>query len=237
MSEFDVEGVEVDGRVGGHSVEGQDAGRTVHIHSHSVRDGGGRERDECLCVVVPHRVKVIGAAQTPGLVVPSEPAGLLVAFPSDSSESHRDIHLSVPLHLPVTATAQTISAQQLTEDVESVGLVGIRLLLVHQLHLPVAVGQPEVPVCGDRVECEVTGNWWRKEQRNSLSSNTTDVFCHGSCVVSSGITSGCSACVCAAEPNRVQTYISSDQELASVLHCCLPWERKYSWTNVFFFIE
>lgn len=51
-----------------------------------------------------------------------------------------------PLRLPVRAAAQTAAAQQLATEVESVRVIGIRLILVDVRHRPVVVGQPEFSV-------------------------------------------------------------------------------------------
>jgi len=107
---------------------------------------------------VPDGVKIIRAAQTPGARVPPKPGSVTVAFPLNSTESHGHIHLSVPLHLPVTATCEDISAQQLTEEIKPLWTMRIHLLLVHQLHLLVVIRQFEVSVSCVRVQGEFTGN-------------------------------------------------------------------------------
>lgn len=153
------QGVEVDGRGGGGSVEGQGARRTVHVHPQSVAGGGrGRGRDELSLAVVAHGVAAfVGAAQAPGHVVEAKLAVVAASFTADVSVSHRDLHLPFPPHLPEAAVGQTLCTHHLGPEVESIGVVWIQLLLLHARHLPVVVGQPELPVHRVRVDGEPTG--------------------------------------------------------------------------------
>lgn len=166
--------MEVDRCVGGDSVEGQSASRPVHMHSHSVGGGGGVV-EVCTDAIVTDGVTVIiGAKKTPGLNVPSKPAALRVSSPLDSAVSHGDIDPFTPLDLPVTATSQTLCTHHLIPVVEPLWLIAARLLLSPMRRLPVAVRQPEVSVCGERVQCEFTGVWWR--ERDTIQF----VISHGS---------------------------------------------------------
>ena len=156
FSECGVEGVEVDQWVRD-SVEGQSASRTVHIHCYSTRGGGGGVRDLSF-LIVTDSVSLVRAEQTPRLIVPSKPAVITYSFPSDSSVSHCYTNLSSPLDLPVTATSQTSSTQQLRPEVKSLWMIRIWLLLFHICHFLV-VRQFEVFVHCVCVKCEFTEIW------------------------------------------------------------------------------
>ena len=156
--------MEVDRRVGGDSVEGQNASRTVHIHSYSVRDGGGRGQQGRLRFIVIHKVRIVfGASQSPGLIVPSKPAVSSVSSPGHSPFSHRYVNSASPLHLPVTATGQSSLAQQLFPEVEPVRGPPPRCrgrgrrVVVGQRHRPVVVGQLDGSVDRVCVHSEFTG--------------------------------------------------------------------------------
>lgn len=153
-----VEGVEVNQDVVGHSVEGQDAGRMVHIHRYYVRGGGAGGGDGGVSVSVPHnKTFIVGEVQTPGLVVLSKQTVTAVSFPSDPSVTHRDTKVSFGLDLPVRTARQSVSTQQLGIHIKPVWMVGVRLALPVERHLPVAVTQFEGPVDGVCVDCELTG--------------------------------------------------------------------------------
>lgn len=141
--------MEVDQSVGRDSVEGQSPSRTVHIHSYSVRDRGGG--DGCFFIIVPDRVTVIRASQTPGLIIPSKPGS--PAFPWDPSVSHCYVNISFPLNFPVTTTSQAIFTQHLAKHIKSLWVIRIRLLLLQYFHPPVVVKQFQVFVCGVQVQC------------------------------------------------------------------------------------
>lgn len=155
FSEGGVEGVEVDQGIRGHSVEGQRPSRMVQVHRHPVPAAGGGDGDDLHLVAVKDGVAdIVAALQAPGLVVPSEPAVAALAFPSDSSVTHRDQNPAGPLHLPVTATGKAVATQQLA-PFEPLGMIGIRLLLVHR-HLLVVVGQHEFSADRVRVHFKFT---------------------------------------------------------------------------------
>ena len=183
FSEWGVEGVEVDQWVRGDSVEGQSASRTVHIHCYSTRKGegggrrgwgGGRGRgggsgDECLSVVVTGIVTTIKAPQTPGLIIHSKLTVSTVTSPFDSSVTHWYRNIFSPLDLPVTATSQTSSAQQLrTPVLKPLCMIRIWLILLHTCHLPVVVRQFDLSVDCVCVDCELTGIWWREKDATQL---------------------------------------------------------------------
>ena len=168
LSECGVEGVEVDQRVRGDSVEGQSSSRNVHINWNSVRDWGGT--NGCLSLIVNDRVTIIiRADQPPGLIIKSKHTVITESFPSDSSVTHWYINPSSPLHLPVTATSQTSCTQQLPPVFKPVWMIRIRLILFHKCHLPVVVRQFEFSVYCVCVDCELTGIWWREQTQHSCS--------------------------------------------------------------------
>ena len=155
----------------------------VHVHRDSVgAGGGGGGGDVCGFVIVPHGVTdSIGADQTPRLIVPPKQALVSVSFPADSSVSHRYVDSAAPLHLPVTATSQTITTQQLRPVVKSVWMIGIRLILLHMGHQLVVVGQFDLLVHCVCVELEFAEIWWRKKQQSCsywslICSFTTSVM-------------------------------------------------------------
>ena len=162
FSECRIEGVEVDQWVRD-SVEGQSASRTVHIHCYSVRDRGGGEGEGFFSLIVTDRVTtIIRAVQTPGLIIQSKPMVITVSSPPDSSVTHWYTNASFPLDLPVTATSQIISTQQLPE-VKPLWMIRIWLLLSHVCHLLVVVRQFELSVYSVCVHCEFTDIWWREQ--------------------------------------------------------------------------
>lgn len=97
-----VDGVEVERSVWGNIIKGQSSSRTIHVHSYSVGEGcggggwwggrrvwGGRRgegrREGGFFAIVPDRVTLIRAAQTPGLVSASKLAMNAVSFPLNPS--------------------------------------------------------------------------------------------------------------------------------------------------------
>ena len=158
FSECAVEGVEVDQSVRGDSVEGHRASRPVQIHCHLVRNRA-RITYAYICmdfVVSEGREAASRAAQAPRLVTETEAAVGTCSFSSDASVSHSDGHPPFPLHLPVTAASQSIGAQQLLPVVEPLWVIRIRLLLPHQCHRPVVLGQREECVCRVWVQGDCT---------------------------------------------------------------------------------
>ena len=164
--------------VRGDSVEGQSASRIVQIHCHPVgvkvrvrvRVRGGMEGSPSFIVIDS---KIIGALQTPGLIISSKPALSFVSFCYDSFVRHRYINHSSPLDLPVTATGQTISAQQLLPAVKPLWVIRVRLLHFHCCHLPVVVGQFEESVYCVCVHYEFTGPWWRGQDTEQFNIQHT----------------------------------------------------------------
>ena len=170
FSECGVESVEVDQCVRGDSVEGQRANKTVHIYCYSTRGGGGGGGggggDGCSSVIVTDIVTTIRAAETPGLIIFSKPAVITASSP-DSSVTHWYRNVSSPLYLPVTATSQAISTQQLRPVIKPVWVIRVWLILLYVCHLLVVVRQFDLPVDCVCVDCEFTGIWWREENKYS----------------------------------------------------------------------
>lgn len=165
LSEGGGEGEEVYQCVKGDCVEGQQTSRIVHIHCYSlrrIRRGEGVGDGCSVCIVTDRVVIIIGAEQTPGMIIHSKHTVTFVSSPADSFVAHWYINLSSPFHLPVTTTGQITFTQQLRPPVESVRVIRIRLVLLHTRHLPVVVGQFELSVDCVCVERELTGIWWRR---------------------------------------------------------------------------
>lgn len=87
-------------------------------------------------VIVPNTVTVLRTLQTPRLVVPSKPAVVSLSGPADPSVTQRHVNMSNPVHLPVTATSETRTTQQLRPLVKPVRVLRIRLLHLHVGRLP-----------------------------------------------------------------------------------------------------
>ncbi|KAK6291402.1 hypothetical protein J4Q44_G00381680 [Coregonus suidteri] len=106
LSECGVECVQVGQCVRGDSVEGQSAGWPVQIHSYSVGAGGGDVYGSVL-IIVPGRVTVVRADQTPGLVIVSKPTVITPSSPADSFICHSYISPSLHSTLPPSNSAQS----------------------------------------------------------------------------------------------------------------------------------
>ena len=111
--------MEVDQFVSADFVEGQSAGRIVHIHCYSpgVRAGGG---DGCFSVIVTDIISTTGAGHSPGMIISSKYTGIIFPIPADSFVTHCYVNPSFPLNLPVAAPSQTSNTQQLFKVVKSV---------------------------------------------------------------------------------------------------------------------
>ena len=157
LSECGVECVQVGQCVRGDSVEGQSVGWPVQIHSYSVGAGGGDVYSSEV-IIVPGRVTVVRAAQTPGLVIVSKPTVITPFSPADSFTCHSYISLSpTPLYLPVTAPSQILSTQHLSTVLKSLWVIRIRMVLSHMCHLFVPLRQKAVSEYCVWVQCEITG--------------------------------------------------------------------------------
>ena len=90
-------------------------------------------------------------------MVPSKPAVVGLSSPADAPVAQRDVNSSGQLQLPVAATRQAFSTQNLLVLLKPVGVIGVRLLRLHERHLPVVVGQFEVLVHRVGVDRDFTG--------------------------------------------------------------------------------
>lgn len=147
------EGVEVDWRVGAHTVERENP----NPNPNRVVDGGEGcgQSHECHLVVVPGGESGSGAAQTPHVLVPPKAAVHFVSLPLDSSVGHLHLHQSPLLHLPVRASRHVGGTQQLPA-VKPVRVIGVQLTMLHQLSLCVVVGQLDLSVGSVQVQLEFT---------------------------------------------------------------------------------
>lgn len=167
------EGVEVDQRARQDLVEGQKSSWTIHKHSYSVGDRGGGGGGGVLgqvhhSAVVPDGESSRRTAQTPGVLVHSKPAGGAVAFPPDAFVGDGHVHHSPPLQLPVAATSQTSSREQLAEALEPVRVLLVLLVVPGGGHAPAVLRHPQLPVGRVRVQKQLAGNW-RKGASLSVS--------------------------------------------------------------------
>ena len=117
--------------VRGDAVEGQSACWPVQVHSYSSGAGGGGRYDSVF-IIVPGRVTVRRAEQTPGLGIISKPGLITPPFPLDAFIRHSYRNPTpTPLSLPVAASSQTLSTQHLIPPVKSLWVVRIQLLLTY----------------------------------------------------------------------------------------------------------
>lgn len=147
----------MDQTVRGDSVEGESASRTVHIYCYSVRGGGRVGANRCSSVIVPRKVIIIRAVQTPGRIIPSQPAVHTLPSPSDSSVRQTDVDRSFPLHFPVTATSQRTSTQQLEPAVKPLWVISTLARLGHNCRFSFVTGQMKLSVCCGWVQPQITG--------------------------------------------------------------------------------
>lgn len=97
-------------------VECKNSTRVVQVDADPVRRWG---RKLCAPVVVHERVLVVGAVQTPGLVIPAQAAVVPAPFAADSlvGDGHVDLR-PPPVQLPVAASPRhTLSTQHLEHRV------------------------------------------------------------------------------------------------------------------------
>lgn len=120
----------------------------MRVRGREVRDGG----DVYPNVIVKGRVAFIRTNKTPRLIILSKPA-----FGTASTNSfigHRNINLSSPPHFPVTVTSQAVATQQLRKVLKPLWMSRIWLVLGHCRDHPVVVGQFDVSLDCDGVNCE-----------------------------------------------------------------------------------
>jgi len=167
-------------------VEGDDASRMVHIDCNSVRHRWCRQWNLFPFHLVPDKVAIFTAPQSPGrsiwfkVTVLFQEARVycfkpLVSTPFHSFITHSYEHISLPLNLPVTASSETIFALNLTE---------IRwhwyshfLCRVPWCHFSVVIRQLEAAVCCIRVQTEFTSIWLREYGKTEEASFSCNVIC------------------------------------------------------------
>lgn len=165
FAELAAESVEVtEVSFGGHPVEGQRTSGPVEEDCYSARVKGGRSRYDCRLVHVASW-ELVAAEQTPGPLVVSNPAVVILPLPSDSPVRDSNVDPSFPVHLPVAASCQPFPTQHLLPVVESLWLVRVRQPLGQYSHLVVVPRQRETTVCGVWVQCELAGNCLRKQSK------------------------------------------------------------------------
>ena len=150
--------------VRGDAEEGQSACLPVQVHSYSAGAGRGGTYGT-LIIIVPGRVTVTTAFQTPGLVIASKPTVSTHPFPLDAFIGHCYMNLTTtPLSLPVAASRQTLSTHHLIRVVKSLWVVRTWLILSHTCHLSVPLREREISACCVWVQCELT-SICRQEER------------------------------------------------------------------------
>ena len=156
----------------GDAVEGQSAGWPVQVHSYSAGAGRGGTYGT-LIIIVPGRVTVTTAFQTPGLVIASKPTVSTHPFPLDAFIGHCYMNLNpTPLSLPVAASRQTLYTQHLIPAAKSLWVVRIQLILFHICHLSVPIREREISACCVWVQCELTGICRQEERREERTSSS-----------------------------------------------------------------
>lgn len=101
-------------------------------------------------------VTVFGVAQTPGDVIPAQPA--VGTFPLPANPSVGDSYSAppTPLCLPVAPTRQPLLTQHLRPEIEPVRVLGVRLL-GPTCCLPVPLRQRKIYVCRVWVQGQFVG--------------------------------------------------------------------------------
>jgi len=149
------------------AVEGQNTGWPVQIHSYSIRY---RWRGRNLCavslIIVPGSVNCITTVKIPGLVIESKPT-VNPTFSPDSFICHCYMTPASQFNLPVTASSQTLSTQNLLIVLKSLWMISIRLWLFHTCCISV-LRQNEMSVCCVWIQCEITGIWTKEEKTHHL---------------------------------------------------------------------
>ncbi len=128
------------------AVEGQSAGRHVQIHSYSCRIRRW-DRYASVHIIVPGSESIRRTVQTPGFFTASKPT-VIPSFPADFFICHCYISLtSSPFSLPVTASSQNLSTQNLLKALKSVWMIRIRLLLLNMCCFSIILRQREFNMC------------------------------------------------------------------------------------------
>ena len=136
------------------TVEGQSTCLVIQVNSYS---GGLRAWYFSLNIIVSEPITITRALETPGLVIVSKCT--IITCSADVFIWDCCNNTTSPLNLPVTASRQTLSTQNLTVVGESVWMVRIWLDLACIGHLSVPFRQRDVCVCCVCVQCEMTGIW------------------------------------------------------------------------------
>lgn len=157
------------------SVEGYSASRPVQIHSHSVR-GGSRFIYDPHWVIMPCRIIISRAVQTPGDVVPTNTTVNTSTTPFNPSVSHSYRHQPTPVHLPVTVTSQATCTHQLVPALKPLRVIWIQPFLVVICH-KVVFWQVKVPVYCVQVHFEFTGVWRQNENRTVRTVHRVEHGC------------------------------------------------------------
>lgn len=165
FAELAAESVEVtEVSISGHPVEGQRTRGPVEEDCYSARIKGERSRYDCRLVHVASW-ELVAAEQTPGPLVVSNPAVVILPLPSDSLVRDSNVDPSFPVHFPVAASCQPFPTQHLLPVVESLWTVRVRQPLRWYHHLVVVPRQREMTVCGVWVQCELARNCLRKRSK------------------------------------------------------------------------
>lgn len=136
-----------------YAVEGQHARRVVQVHAYPGGVGGA---DGFIHAVVPGGVSRVRAEEAPGFVVVPKQAQRAFALPADAPVGHADGELAAPLDLPVEATpGQSLPAEDLSEAVEPVRVVPVRLQVSCADHLPAVFRDVELFVGCARVQFQL----------------------------------------------------------------------------------
>lgn len=169
LPEVGAEGVDVTQVVRWDIIEGQSASRPVQVHSQSGAASGRNRELQVMLIIICIQMEFWWrqhVAKTPGLGIPSKLALITISFPWQpyvaNTHSYISMITTAPLHLPVTAPSQSLSAQNLTEKIKSLRVVRIRLWF-SGCGLLVSLRQNEVFVCCVWVQSEITGVWWREQ--------------------------------------------------------------------------
>lgn len=164
LSEGGVEGVEQRDFTTRDPVEGQGPRGPVKVNSYSIRAGWGRYN--LIRASVQGPVTVFGAAQTPGDVIPAQPAVRTFPLPANPSVGHSYGAPPAPLCLPVAPTLQPFLTQHLSLEIEPVRMIGV-WLLGPTCCLPVPLWQRQIYVCGVWVQGQFVDIWWVKYKKIS----------------------------------------------------------------------
>ncbi len=126
------------------TVEGQSTSRPVQIHTYSIR--GWRGWYLSAVIIVTDSESLIKTAQIPGHLIESKPA-VTSSFPADIFVCHWYFCPSpAPFSLPVTASSQTLSTQNLRMVLKSLWMIRIWLQLFHICCLSVSLRQNQMGV-------------------------------------------------------------------------------------------